>query len=85
MNINQDVELLVEAETAILKCVTELLVNKGLPAEAVAAVMAKTTYSIYKSILSPTDYQQMTRFLYDYRMDVRSFGQTKDIMDRQLN
>lgn len=85
MSNEKDVEMLGNIEGTILKCVTDLLIKQGLPAEAVAAVMAKTTYSIYKSILSPADYQQMAEALYDFRSDIRTFSEYGKAMSRSLN
>jgi hypothetical protein len=84
MSIKQDIEMLSEIEVEVLNTVTKLINSKYSP-EAVAAVLAKTTYAVYKSILSPSDYQQMAQCLYDYRLDVRSFREFKTELDRQIN
>ena len=85
MSIKEDIEMLNEIEIEILNTVTKLMTNAKYTPEAVAAVLAKTTYATYKSILSPSDYQQMAECLYDYRMDVRSYREVKKIMDHQIN
>ena len=85
MSVQEDIDMLANIETQILNQLKDMLLIKGYPPEAVAAVLAKTAYSLYKSILPPTDYQQMAEALYDFRSDIRTFSEYGKAMSRSLN
>jgi hypothetical protein len=75
-------------EKQMLKLYDDLYLYMGkhlsekMPPLAVAAVMMTTALRLYKTTLSPEDYEQMMNFVSDSRDKIQKFG---DEIDRTLN
>jgi hypothetical protein len=82
--LEQDLRDLGEIETEILETVTRMI-DKGHRPEAVGAVLAKTTYAIYKTVLPAGDYEQMALYLYEASSSVKSFNELAVSHSRHLN
>jgi hypothetical protein len=82
--LEQDLRDLGEIETALLEIVTRMI-DKGHRPEAVGAVLAKTTYAIYKTVLPANDYEQMAAYLYEASPSVKSFHELAVSHNRHLN
>lgn len=83
-DIERDINELVAAEEAVLELIAKL-VGKGHRPEGVAAVLAKTTYAMYKTLLPASDYEQMSAYLYEASPSVSSFTEIVSAHTRQLN
>lgn len=82
--LEQDLRDLGEIENEILEIVTRMI-DKGHRPEAVGAVLAKTTYAIYKTVLPADDYKQMALYLYEASPSVKSFNELAVAHSRHLN
>ena len=75
-------------EKQMLKLYDDLYLYMGkhlsekMPPLAVAAVMMTAALRLYKTTLSPEDYEQMMNFVSDSRDKIQKFG---DEIDRTLN
>lgn len=82
--IERDINELVTIESEVLELIAKLI-SKGHRPEGIAAVLAKTTYSLYKTLLPASDYEQMAAYLYDASPSVVSFTEIVSAHTRQLN
>ena len=77
-----------ESEKQMLKLYDDLYLYMGkhltekMPPLAVAAVLMTTALRLYKTTLSPEDFEQMMDFVSNSRDNIQKFG---DELDRTLN
>jgi len=79
--MNQDEKQMLNLYDDLYVYMGKHLVEK-MPPLAVAAVMMTTALRLYKTTLSPEDFEQMMNFISDSRDKIQKFS---DELDRTLN